>query len=76
MHKVDKKSKMPMDNSIVLFSSGKWQIELTGGGLVVTDGWVSNWIICYGDGKWAGDNYVETKALKNWLYKNCDRFAK
>jgi hypothetical protein len=74
--RLDNKSKMVYCGSIVLFESGNNQIELCYGQLVITDGWLTNYITCYGDGSWGADSYISNKAIIKWLNKNCDRFVK
>lgn len=58
-------------NSVVLKKIGKWTIERTEkSGMVISDGWLTNWIIEYGDGTWAGDDYIRNKAIIKWLDNN------
>jgi len=59
----------------VLKYAKPWTLEYTNAGLVISNGWMTNWIICYGNGKWASDWLVTNKKIKEWLDKNCDLYS-
>jgi len=69
------KSQLTKDfEAVVLIKSGLQTLETTKeDGLVITDGWLSNWVIVYNNGKWACNNIFKVnKPIKNYL----DLFAK
>ena len=56
----------------VLLKDGTITLELhkPGGSVVVTNGWLTNWIIFYGfNGKWASDNLIVNKKIVKRLNK-------
>ena len=57
----------------VLKKFHKWTIEKTNAGICISDGWVTHWITCYGNGKWAADTEIQHAGIKSWLNKNCDK---
>lgn len=58
----------PMLKSKVLKKINNLQIEITEkGDIVETNGWHANWVILYGEGKFASDYYISNKKFLNFL---------
>lgn len=58
----------------VILKAGKYTIELRQNDLVISDGWLTDWVIIYNNGKWAHDGvfYNLSKKIKDRL----DRIAR
>lgn len=59
----------------VLKKAGKQTLELrqtrVGKRLVISDGWLTNWIVIYENGKWSRDcGLVPNKPIERFLDKN------
>ena len=67
--------KTAVSNSLgVVCKRGNIQLELTESGLVLTDGWGTNWVILYGfNNRWAADSagFTGNKSMRERL----DRIA-
>ncbi len=68
------------NESIILKKAGKQTLELRqtrhGKRLVVSDGWLTNWIIVYDSGKWAADSGNINAPIRNFLNKNVEKLLK
>lgn len=75
--KSKKRKSQVAGESKVLRWFGKYSIEYAGGNLVICDGILTNWLICYGNGTWAGDMGLGThrKDIVRYLNRICDQYA-
>lgn len=56
---------------------GKYTLEMTVAGLVVSDGWQTDWITVYNDGTWGNDGtFALTKSIRDYLDKNASKLQK
>lgn len=66
------------DSVGVLLKGGNITLELhkPSGNIVLTDGWLTNWIIFYGfNGKWASDNLIINKKIVKRLNKIAQNYV-
>lgn len=70
---------MPKE-TIILKKAGKQTLELRetmrGKRLVVSDGWLTNWIIIYDNFKWAADSGNINAPIKKFLDENTKKLLK
>ena len=56
------------DDAVVIKKSGKYTLEIAQAGIVVTDGWLTDWVTVYNNGTWAHDGtFGFPKSLKDYL---------